>query len=769
MIKKFNKINYGSYGNFSWGDDLEFKKINIFYGRNYSGKTTLSRILRSFELKKPHNDYPNTTFEIELENAKITQNDINKDILNLRVYNKDFVKDNLSFLIDDSRQEADIKAFSSIVVGERNKDIIKQIEDLKQERGFQGNEGNNEASGLYRELKELSNEKQQIQDKKNEESKKLDESLQNKAKEIKQDSNFVKQGTDYNKATIKKEIEKIKDEIEQCILQEQDYERYKNTIKDESKDNIDFSINFEIGQFSQILSKAKELVEKEITAKENIENDLRKWLIEGLNLHKNEQKCKFCDSLLNNERLKWLIENVKDDSEEKKRFENEIKEWLEEFEKSKNNIESIPLPKDEQFYSQNINKFIELKKALLGNQQKYSKELEKIKNQILSKQDNIFEKMQLDSTIYDYSQDIKDVLEEIQRICDANNEKTKTLDNEKEQAREKLRLDEVARFVKDIDYFQKEKENQELCKKESTIASDIKSKQDEINKFDNQIKDLEFSLNDEKAGADKANKYLKCYGNNQLEFQVIENKKGEFKILRAGLEAKNLSEGECSLLAFCYFIAKLPNDKDLKPIIFIDDPISSLDSNHIFFIFSLIESQIAKPKNFEQLFISTHNLEFLRYLKSLSGFDQKKQEGMFLIEKQGQESTIKKMPKHLGRYITEFNYLFEKILRCAECNVDDIDYSIGNDMRKFLDSYLFFKYPNTDRLINKYEKFFKDDKEATLVNRVVNEFSHLEENVTRATMPMDCQELQEVAKIIIERLKIEDKEQFQALKESIAQ
>lgn len=52
---------------------------------------------------------------------------------------------------------------------------------------------------------------------------------------------------------------------------------------------------------------------------------------------------------------------------------------------------------------------------------------------------------------------------------------------------------------------------------------------------------------------------------------------------------------------------------------------------------------------------------------------------------------------------------------------------------------------------------------------VVNEFSHLEENVTRATMPMDCQELQEVAKIIIERLKIEDKEQFQALKESIAQ
>src|SRR5690606_39389208 len=53
-------------------------------------------------------------------------------------------------------------------------------------------------------------------------------------------------------------------------------------------------------------------------------------------------------------------------------------------------------------------------------------------------------------------------------------------------------------------------------------------------------------------------------------------------------------------------------------------PISSLDSNHIFFMFSLIESLIAKPVKkadgsntyrYKQLFISTHNLDFLKYLK----------------------------------------------------------------------------------------------------------------------------------------------------------
>ena len=67
MIKKFSKINYGSYQDFSWDNLQEFQKLNIFYGRNYAGKTTLSRILRSFEVKNPHSDYVGSTFQIEIK------------------------------------------------------------------------------------------------------------------------------------------------------------------------------------------------------------------------------------------------------------------------------------------------------------------------------------------------------------------------------------------------------------------------------------------------------------------------------------------------------------------------------------------------------------------------------------------------------------------------------------------------------------------------------------------------------------------------------
>ena len=58
MIEKISIIkNLAVFDNFTWdeavlnteGRPLRFQKLNILYGRNYSGKTTLSRILRAME------------------------------------------------------------------------------------------------------------------------------------------------------------------------------------------------------------------------------------------------------------------------------------------------------------------------------------------------------------------------------------------------------------------------------------------------------------------------------------------------------------------------------------------------------------------------------------------------------------------------------------------------------------------------------------------------------------------------------------------------
>lgn len=787
MIKKFSKINYGSYQNFLWSDSLpEFKTLNILYGRNYAGKTTLSRILRSFEIKEPHKDYSNANFEIKLENDGILNEshitDENKNLC-IRVYNKDFVRENLSFLINDNTQGANIKAFSSIVVGKSNIDIQTKIENLKKQLGNEKDEEQNiEASGFYKKLQDLENEEQKIKEQIKE--KNQDEQLREKARSIKANPNFIKQGKSYDIATIKKDInETIKDEknIAQHIISQQKQDEYKNIIKDEPKNPINFKVSFNQNNFSRIIKEAKILIEKEIIAKEVIENDLRKWLEKGLELHQHDSnKCKFCENPLRKERIEWLMEHIKDDSNDKIDLGKKLQDWLKNFEDYKVLDSNVMPIKDDVFYTQSKAKFDNLKENLANNIKCYNDELNKIQELILSKQNDIFENLYLDTNSFkDYSQEIQKDLQSIQSLCNENDEKTKTLDEEQNKARERLRLNEIANFIKDIKYFEMQVELKKLEQSLNKNEEDEKNVKSNIQKTKNEIENLENSLSDEKAGADKANEYLRnFFGHNQLKFKSIPNKKGEFEIHRAGQPAKNLSEGECSLLAFCYFVAKLQDKdtKDKKPIIWIDDPISSLDNNHIFFVFSLIDSEIAKSKDYTQLFISTHNLEFLKYLKSLTGFECRGKEEqwtpMFLIEKQ-QSSTIQKLPIHIRKYITEYNYLFEKILECAKFKTAsditiDIYYSIANNIRKFLDYYLFFKYPSSASLMKKYEYLFKDYQKASFVNRVINELSHLEETTIRATIPIDLQEIQEVAKMVIKILQ-DDKIQFNALLESIGQ
>ena len=70
MFTKIKKIgNFAVFDGFDWnavvrdqGNNVaEFKEINIIYGRNYSGKTTLSRIFHSLEKGELHEKYPNAT------------------------------------------------------------------------------------------------------------------------------------------------------------------------------------------------------------------------------------------------------------------------------------------------------------------------------------------------------------------------------------------------------------------------------------------------------------------------------------------------------------------------------------------------------------------------------------------------------------------------------------------------------------------------------------------------------------------------------------
>jgi wobble nucleotide-excising tRNase len=266
-----------------------------------------------------------------------------------------------------------------------------------------------------------------------------------------------------------------------------------------------------------------------------------------------------------------------------------------------------------------------------------------------------------------------------------------------------------------IDY---ESELKAIGELKEAVAGKLKIKEEaaeEIRKLELSIADLKTKLQDEGFGAEKINEYLNHYFGHQ-GLTLVPDEDAErpgvfFKIKRGDEEAHNLSEGECSLVSFCYFIASLEevNTKGKELIIWIDDPVSSLDYNHVFFIFSLIESVIARPKNYKQLFISTHNLDFFKYLKAISG-SGRRNAGYFLIEKLSETaSTIKVMPDYLKNYVTEFNYLFHQIYKCSQAEnagrEHECFYNFGNNLRKFLDAYLFYKYPAKGKIHDKLKCF----------------------------------------------------------------
>ncbi|ELZ8907010.1 AAA family ATPase, partial [Campylobacter coli] len=649
-ILNFDEINFGSYKNFKWGNNLEeFKTINIFYGRNYSGKTTLSRIARSFELKKHNEDFLDGNFKIKLEDGNfLTQNDVIKSNLDIRVYNSDFVKENLNYLYD---KKGNIKGFKSIGEEQKNiKEIIEKREKILKTR-------NEKLQKLENDKKEFLNDDRET---------KLEEKFTEKASLIATNPNYLK-GYRYNKTALKKDLNIIKNNEDAYILNNEEQNQFIKILEDKEKHNTNFNNTFNKDNFQGILKHSSEILEKEIIIKENLTSELRQWLEEGLKFHKEHlstQQCKFCNNPLTLERIVWIENNIKDDSGEKEKIEEELKDLLDNFENYKLELKKILQDIEyENFYSNYKDIFIGLKEQLGVSIANYNEELLKIEKKLTKKKKDVFTPIKLENT-NDFSDEIFLILNKIENLCKENDEYTNKLSTNQDEAREKLRLNEVAKFAKDSDCFAIQDEIQNLKQNINTLEKSIATQNNKIDLLESRIEKYKEKLSNLETSTSNINKYLKSYfGHNMLELKVKKDDKGqlngEFEILRNGKQAKNLSEGECSLIAFCYFVASLKdaNTKDKNPIIWIDDPISSLDNNHIFFIFSVIENEIVRKNSFEQFFISTHNLDFLKYIKRLKKSKSKQSKNdekeydfpqYYFIEKSVKESMetseVKKLP-----------------------------------------------------------------------------------------------------------------------------
>lgn len=783
MITKFKTIkNLAVFQNFNWDTTIRddgnnvvlFKPINIFYGRNYSGKTTLSRIVRALETGKISDKYENPQFEVSIKDIATdsTQSNLTAHGKKIRVFNEDFVKENLRFI---ANSDESITPFA-IIGG--NATIELEIQQLKNDLG--SNDDGSE-SGFYLELKNATviatTALQAYQTENNTLTQQLSTKALDRNTGIKYKSDkFGDQN--YTTAKLSSDIETVLATSFQPLTDDEVIKKL-NLLNERANADISAIVKPNL-DLNTLNIKAKALITKSISSSNKIEQLLKdailnRWVKEGRQLHKDKfEQCSFCGNDISQKRWDELDSHFDEESE---KLEKEIDTLISEIENSIRNVDTLlPINKNI-FYSkfhQGLDTLILQRQQAIAN---LISELNRVKSNLQERKDDLLNsKTFVDIT--DNSIQLVDCWTMFERFRTQSNDFSKSLADEQTEAKRLLRLREVSDFVATIQYTNVIARIITLKTTSDTEVQNKKTIEDKIKHQIAQIEDKERLMKDEEKGALKVNEYLNnFFGHDFLTLQAKEetDKKIRFEIVRNGKKAHHLSEGECSLIAFCYFMAKLEDveTKGSKPIIWIDDPISSLDSNHIFFVYSLINAEIIAKQEFEQIFISTHNLDFLKYLKRLPSALNKNQCSYFLISREKDNGRIRLMPRYLKDYVTEFNFLFHQIYMCSTADADDenqhnLFYNFGNNTRKFLEAFLYYKYPNANDQIEKLTKFFGNNRQASaMTDRINNEFSHLEGLFERSMTPIDIPEMKKTATFILDKIKEKDNEQYEALLLSI--
>lgn len=776
-IKKIDIKDFGCYKDYKQhsqsgiGNDFNDGKINIFYGRNYSGKSTYSKIFQSIELKQLPEKYGDIDFEIKLANQIfIKSNEIaaHKLPIDCKVFNQQFIDDNI-YLYNDNK----LNSFQ-ISIGSDTNETLKKIEDIRL----------NELKPRNEKLSQIESDITEKQQKTKISKDSLDSKLRITASKIKNLKNpSVVVGNKYDIRDIKGEFEKysahfpilpLQDdekavaELEKNVEQAKIRILEKNINKPQKIDLVSFDKNF---NFTLFLENTKKLLSKVVSVSNILDEykdspDKINWIKHGVDIHgDNPEKCLFCGNSIDSE----LIKNLKlAFSDELRSLENELVLQNNRIKSEIQKLDAIPNINKEDYFKDSVSDIQNINKEIENNIDNRKRVLEILESKILEKQRDIFSKIEInDLNWLDFSKIqveidslYNDTIEQIEQFKDRKNKS----------------IDFLRRYyiVKEFPVSEFTKLSQEVNQLEEYINENSKEQKklkEEKEKIEQDIIELEGSLKSESEAAKRINMILQnSLAHSEMSLKSVDDEEGiYFEVSRNEERAYNLSEGEKSLIAFAYYITRLESlstEEKSKTILFIDDPVSSLDENNIFYIYNLIFCLLEK-KEFLQYFLSTHNLDFLKYTNRFSN-----KKDYYLIEKIKEaenipsKSYIKKLPNHLSNKVTEFVFLFEQIYRVATEDEDENNFSVfynfPNNGRKFIETLLYFKYPdyntkNNDKIINYF-----GGENAPFIQRINNEYSHGEDRFDRTRNPINTSEFKHDAKIILGTLFQNDPEQFKS-------
>lgn len=228
-----------------------------------------------------------------------------------------------------------------------------------------------------------------------------------------------------------------------------------------------------------------------------------------------------------------------------------------------------------------------------------------------------------------------------------------------------------------------------------------------------EIRELEKQATSVRPTVTYINDILKKFGFTSFSLAVSEDERS-YRLLRpTGEDAgKTLSEGEKTFVVFLYFYHLLRGSTAESGaaedrVVVFDDPVSSLDSDILFIVSSLIREVCTEARTnrgrIKQVFVFTHNVYFHREVTFWQGSngDARADESFWVVRKRAIGSVVEEYRKNPIK--TSYELLWHEVRQA-----DSVAPSLENTLRRILEYY--FKVIGCMPLDRLCEQFDGQDK-----------------------------------------------------------
>ena len=741
MIRKITKVrDVGVYKAFDWPEELpKFTDFNLIYGWNYSGKTTLSRLFGVLE-KPATKSKLGGVFEMECDDGVLVKSTEIEAPLNCRVFNRSFIERNF---------QVEHNAPAVYIVGDEANQLRDRINRLQEHK-----------DRVARVSARLTQEKAEWERRVN------DGLKRDGARAI---ADLVSE-RGFNRTGLNGLIAEVRSAPRDFILSDDDFDALKATAN--SSDSFAPLNHFVVPNIDieGILARVEVLLGQ--TASNNAIEHLKRnpsmetWVRTGLALHESESQCGYCGNDIQPERIDLLAGH----------FSKEYEALVQSIKDEAQNLSSINLAVSLPSRGDVIHSLRDRYSTVILPIDDYVKTvkivLEELVGRLNEKMINIEVKSSVSDLVSTDSSVIRsfsytNIASEIRAIFTVHNEQVADLEATKNTAKLRLKKHSAASFFVDNNIADEEAvlkiirlKQHKATKLDSSIAKRITEKEEEIKAHSVAVSRMNELITTILSGSNVS---------------AVPLSDSEFEFRRGSEKAENLSEGERTAIAFCYFLLTLEDSGNLlaDTVVFVDDPISSLDSNHIYSIYALIIERL-KGKC-QQLFVSTHNSEFFNLLKdeAVKGNRNFKtgHEGYYTqrsCDAEGEPfSQLVKLPDSLRKFKSEYQFVFSMLHEFSNSPAPTLHeaYTAPTLVRKFLESYLGFRNPAAGSWSSKLYLLMDDEVERREATKFADDASHLQ-GATRAVQHADyVSSAKEIVGKVLTALESKDNEHYTNLVE----